>query len=409
MKTPNQYPGATFDKAAGRWKAQARVDGKLKSFGMHDTPQAAAAAVAAAKAALPGTGGLTSSEQALVVHNSKKKHVYQSNDLLEAWLKHPSKHSYYEYRLFMCMLRCLHLRDQELGAILVPVDDFMPYENLDTSYLKILKEACASMLRRQLQLPGIDGKEESFSLRTIVISLDYVHSKRAVVGAFHPDLLSHLIQLKNRFTAGDVDAVMRLRTINSQRYYWLLKNWSGQYKGNAKRVDVDELRELTSGLDKYPAFSDYRRLVMLPALEELSEHDFYVQHQEIQQGRSIVSVEFKVKLREHKEPLLPSLAEVAEKMAPALPPPAENEFDQAYYNQLPVAHKFRVYYEHLTKKLKFPHLSAKAILEFDVMPSTLMARIEKTLLTIKAQPRSTMKKYALECFRTEFPQVCEMI
>ena len=409
----NSHPGATFDKSARRWKAQARLAGKLKSLGLFDTPEAAAAAVAAAKAALGDEHGLTKSEQAIVKHNKKKKYVYQSNDLLKAVLSNPHRHAFYEYRLFMCMLRCLHLRDKELGTIIVPVADFMPSATLETSYLNILREAMKSLLSRQLEFVGaVDGQSESVGFYAIVISLVYVHSKRAVIGKFNPDLMKHLVQLDKHYTRADVVAVLRLSTINSQRYYWLLKSWCGLYKGTPHTVSVEELRELTSGVGSYANFSDYRLKVMQPALEELKKQDFDVAYEEIVKQRTVTHIRFTVTEKNPAAPQPLSIFEVAEKTAVAVkakPVVELSEFNSAYFVQLPERHKFRQYYNYFINKLRFPHATAAAILDFQIQPEVLMKRIEKTLLAIKEKPRTDERAYALSRFRTEFPQLKDRI
>ncbi|RZK41018.1 MAG: AP2 domain-containing protein, partial [Hymenobacter sp.] len=45
----NPYPGTTFEKNRGRWKAQGRLNGKTKSLGYFDTQEEAYAAVVKAK------------------------------------------------------------------------------------------------------------------------------------------------------------------------------------------------------------------------------------------------------------------------------------------------------------------------------------------------------------------------
>jgi plasmid replication initiation protein len=59
-------------------------------------------------------------------------------------------------------------------------------------------------------------------------------------------------------------------------------------------VQVDKLRELTTGVNTYPQFTEYRRSVLKPAVDELNSLDFDITYKENKLGRSVDSVEFHI-------------------------------------------------------------------------------------------------------------------
>ena len=291
--------GTTFDKARGKWKAQLRRDGKLKGLGNFATQQEAAEAVARARAgqikeevSLPTT--LTSSELAIVKHNLAKTHVFQSNELVESLLSHPLKQDAYEHHLYMRMLQCLHNRDEVLSPLLIPIRTFIP--STDGDYHQALERAIRNISERHLRLSTADGDPLSYLYKPLVHVLGYDNAKRAVVGEFNPQLAHHFIKLKKYFTRGDIEVLMELKSIYSQRFYWLFKEWAGKYNGKEKTVSVEELRQLSCGAQKYTTWSDFRRFVLKPTVEELVSHQFKIAYEEVYEARNVVRVTFQVTL-----------------------------------------------------------------------------------------------------------------
>jgi plasmid replication initiation protein len=332
METTTRIPGTTFDKARGKWKAQLRLDGKLRALGNFATQQEAAAAVVRARAGevkeltLPDT--LSSSELAIVKHNLAKTQVFQSNELVESLLSHPLKQDIYEHNLYMRMLQCLHNRDQVLSPLLIPIRTFIP--SLDGDYHQALERAIRNISERHLRL-SVDGDALSYVYKPLVSCLGYDNTKRAVVGEFNPQLAHHFIKLKKYFTRGDIEVLMQLQTIYSQRFYWIFKEWSGKYEGREKTVTVEELRELTCGAQKYTTWSDFRRLVLKPSIAELVSHQFKIDYEEIYESRNVVRVAFKVSLEHEAAEQEAEFERVAEKMIevisamPTPPPVVEAE------------------------------------------------------------------------------------
>jgi plasmid replication initiation protein len=62
---------------------------------------------------------------------------------------------------------------------------------------------------------------------------------------------------------------------------------------------VNRLRELTIEQGSYPQYSDYRRYVLKPAVEELNSLNLDVKYIEHKQGRAVNAVEFHIKTRKH--------------------------------------------------------------------------------------------------------------
>lgn len=100
---------------------------------------------------------------------------------------------------------------------------------------------------------------------------------------------------KTGFTPTNVTKYISLGATNAQRFYELLRMWTGSKK--IIEYSVDEIKGYLMLQNKYKVFKDFRRWVIEPAIEELKEKElldiYNIEY--IKTGKKITSIKFYVK------------------------------------------------------------------------------------------------------------------
>lgn len=118
-----------------------------------------------------------------------------------------------------------------------------------------------------------------------------------------PILLLKLIReyTETGFTPTNVTKYISLGATNAQRFYELLRMWTGNKK--VIEYSLEEIKEYLLLQDKYKVFSDFRKWVIEPAIKELKEKElldiYNVEY--IKTGRKVTSIKFYVKDLEPRE------------------------------------------------------------------------------------------------------------
>ncbi|MEF9992334.1 MAG: RepB family plasmid replication initiator protein [Romboutsia sp.] len=100
--------------------------------------------------------------------------------------------------------------------------------------------------------------------------------------------------LKMGYTPINVQIWLSLNNSYSQRFYDLLRLWSGTKE--VINYKIEEIKELLMLDDKYSKYNDFKKRVVLPAITELNEtgyFDIYIKENKI--GRKVDSIDFYVK------------------------------------------------------------------------------------------------------------------
>ncbi|MGI4736215.1 MAG: RepB family plasmid replication initiator protein [Janthinobacterium lividum] len=298
----NPYPGTTFEKTRGRWKAQGRLNGKTKSLGYFDTQEEAYAAVVKAKQDagesptalprhIPTTPALAGQRPATVA---------QSNVLLER----PWAMTLLEARIFVLLLQGLTREETDSRRIVVPLSDLASPTQLGGGGYNQLHAAMKGLDAVRIELP-MPNRKQDLHLVPLVHSLKLDSGQGTLSGYFSDDVLPYLTNLVDNFTLGQVGDLLSIKSTLTHRFYWLLKSWEFR---SPVTVQVDKLRELTTGLNTYQQFTEYRRSVLKPAVDELNGLNFDISYVEHKLGRSVDAVEFHIKSnvkRKHKQLMLP--------------------------------------------------------------------------------------------------------
>lgn len=100
--------------------------------------------------------------------------------------------------------------------------------------------------------------------------------------------------LKEGYTPVNLNIWLTLKNSYAQRFYELLRLWSSSKE--SINYKVSELRELLILENKYKKYSELRKRVIIPAIEELNATGYFeISYEENKKGRNIDSVDFIVK------------------------------------------------------------------------------------------------------------------
>ena len=303
------YPGTTYEKTRGRWKAQARINGKTKSLGYFDTQEEAYEAVVKVKQPTSDTLVPTAQPRPLPpsVTGQRQATVAQSNVLLER----PWAMTLLEARIFVLLLQGLSREETNSRRIVVPLSVFATPSQLGGGGYNQLHAAMKGLDAVRIELP-MPNRKQDLHLVPLVHSLKLDSGQGTLSGYFSDDVLPYLTNLVDNFTLGQVTDLLSIKSSLTHRFYWLLKSWEFR---SPVTIQVDKLRELTTGLNTYQQFTEYRRSVLKPAVEELNGLNFDITYVEHKLGRSVDAVEFHIKSNAKPKPKQLTLELAAPKTA----------------------------------------------------------------------------------------------
>lgn len=193
--------------------------------------------------------------------------IRKSNELIEA-----------RYKLSLEEQRLVLL----LASVIKPEDgDFQDYEiqvgciaeqfglELTGSLYGYMEQAAETLLGKVITL-----KNNKSVAKTVWLSyVEYVKGSGKIKIRFDKSLKPYLLQLKSHFTQYDLSYVSNFKSQYSIRIYELLKMEA--YKAKEGRFErsftLKELRGLLLLVDEYPLFGDFKKRVIVPAAEEITE------------------------------------------------------------------------------------------------------------------------------------------
>lgn len=384
----NPYPGTTFEKTRGRWKAQGRLNGKTKSLGYFDTQEEAYAAVVKAKQDAGET--LTVLPQHIptppVIAGQRPATVAQSNVLLER----PWAMTLLEARIFVLLLQGLTREETDSRRIVVPLSDLASPAQLGGGGYNQLHAAMKGLDAIRIELP-MPNRKQDLHLVPLVHSLKLDSGQGTLSGYFSDDVLPYLTNLVDNFTLGQVGDLLSIKSTLTHRFYWLLKSWEFR---SPVTVQVDKLRELTTGLNTYQQFTEYRRSVLKPAVDELNGLNFDISYVEHKLGRSVDAVEFHIKSnvkRKPKQLILPLEKGTAVAVVSELTP-----LQQKVQTRL--------------QKLKLTQAQIRKVVEVIVGEEQLTKLLKETYPVLrdfetKAKPGENVAAAAMALLKSTFPAI----
>ncbi|MBX9705491.1 MAG: replication initiation protein [Gammaproteobacteria bacterium] len=211
--------------------------------------------------------------------------VTQTNALIEASYRLTLE----EKRLILAAISVIDPRNDIPPKITISASDYAKIFDLKMpAAYQQLKDASDRLYQREIH---IKGANKDVSLRWIYEKAVYHQGHGAVSLSFSPTLHPHLSNLsKGNFTSYTIENVKTLKSTYSIRLFELLM----QYKKEGKRfITINDFRNMFELNDKYQLYSELRRCVIEPAIEELNKKSFIeVRYKPEKKNKSVVNLWF---------------------------------------------------------------------------------------------------------------------
>ena len=112
---------------------------------------------------------------------------------------------------------------------------------------------------------------------------------------FHEDLMPYIANLKSRYTKYELVNIGAFTSTHTIRLYELCS----QYKKIGQReIKLETLKDWLQISDKYQQIKDFKKRVLIPAIEEINaKSDLMVSFEPIKQGRTITAFKFTILIK----------------------------------------------------------------------------------------------------------------
>ena len=202
-----------------------------------------------------------------------------------------------QMRLFLALLSRISLDDTEFKEHIIPVSELL-FERHGGSAYQQIDEMCDDITSFKLYIEILeDGtrkrrRRPKYDYIPLMAKAGYDGDLGGVVAAFNPLIMPYLLQLREsgNFTLADLDELRKLKSPNSVRIYWLLKEYSdfGQ-----RTVTPEQLRfMLNIAENEYPRFSNFKARVLDRAQVELARTDMPFTYELERQNQLVQRIKF---------------------------------------------------------------------------------------------------------------------
>ena len=237
-----------------------------------------------------------------VPQHKELNEVRKSNKLIEARYRLTLG----EQRLILHLCSLIHSSDEDFKSYDIRVKDFAKMFGLEkrNNIYKAVENAAKELAGKRLDISR-DGKEIYVSWLSYV---EYVEGSGIVKVEFHKSLKPYLLKLQEygNFTKYQINHVVNFKSQYSIRLYELLKQkaFTAEKRKFSRCFEIESFRSILGiAVNEYEVFSNLRRKVIEPAIEEVSEYtDLEITDVHYgKTGRKVTDITFDVEIRQADE------------------------------------------------------------------------------------------------------------
>lgn len=181
-------------------------------------------------------------------------------------------------------------QDVELKA----VDYARAFGVTEKSAYRELEGALDALLHRVITVE----QDNRITKRPLMFRADYYKGEGRLVASFHPELIGHLIGLREKFASYPLADAVEFKSSYTWRFYELMVSWAQDKKLTGGllagwfTVEVDELRNMM-GFPKSQNFGTFRERVIERSQQELLETaNIHLGAEYLKKGRKITHIKF---------------------------------------------------------------------------------------------------------------------
>ncbi|MCB2411016.1 replication initiation protein [Hymenobacter lucidus] len=222
-----------------------------------------------------------------------EKRVAQHNALINARFSFVPL----QMRLFVALLSRIDFDDVDFKEHFIPMEELV-FERRGGSAYEQVDEMCKGLASFTLYIEELEEKtrkrrrKPSYTYIPLMAEAGYRADLGGVVASFNPKIMPYLLQLREsgNFTMADMQQVLKLKSPQSLRIYWLLKEYAGFGR---RTISVEDLR-FVLGIEEneYPRFSNFKARVLDKAQSEIADTDIPFTYELEREGKTVARIKF---------------------------------------------------------------------------------------------------------------------
>ncbi|SNC77639.1 Initiator Replication protein [Hymenobacter gelipurpurascens] len=200
-------------------------------------------------------------------------------------------------RLFVALLSRIDFEDVDFKEHFIPLDELV-FERRGGSAYEQVDEMCKGLASFTLYIEELEEKtrkrrrKPSYTYIPLMAEAGYRADLGGVIASFNPKIMPYLLQLREsgNFTTAEMQQVLKLKSPQSLRIYWLLKEYADFGR---RTMSVEDLR-FVLGIeeDEYPRFSNFKARVLDKAQSEIAATDIPFTYELEREGKTVARIKF---------------------------------------------------------------------------------------------------------------------
>ncbi|MCB2380411.1 replication initiation protein [Hymenobacter sp. BT635] len=222
-----------------------------------------------------------------------EKRVAQHNALINARFSFVPL----QMRLFVALLSRIDFEDVDFKEHFIPLEELV-FDRRGGSAYEQVDEMCKGLASFTLYIEELEEntrkrrRKPSYTYIPLMAEAGYRADLGGVSASFNPKIMPYLLQLREsgNFTIADMQQVLKLKSPQSLRIYWLLKEYAGFGR---RTISVEDLR-FVLGIEEheYPRFSNFKARVLDKAQSEIGETDIPFTYELEREGKTVARIKF---------------------------------------------------------------------------------------------------------------------
>jgi plasmid replication initiation protein len=212
-----------------------------------------------------------------------------------------------EQRLVLLAIVVMRLHNKELSSssnrpIQITAESYINTFGVtkQTAY-QALKDACKTLFARQFSYQ--ESRTDGIAYKTTrwVSDIAYIDNLATIEFTFSPTVLPLITHLEKHLTSYELRQITDLSSVYAIRLYEMLISW--KKTGKTPSIKLNDFRKKLGVLDnEYQRMDNFKRIVLLPAIEQINKHtDITVSYEQHKIGKIITDFSFSFKSKNKKE------------------------------------------------------------------------------------------------------------
>lgn len=208
--------------------------------------------------------------------------IKKSNTLARA--KWPVASSY-EPALVALVAARVNQCDEKFHSYRIPISELIGAHPSKKDRLN-LKSIIRGLMGRVIEI----DEENGWTMYQVFSKCMYLEKEASLLVQFHPDLKSHYLGLKKRFTSYGLIEFLSIPGAYPKRLYEILKSWDDLPEST---INLIELRQMVGVKDSLPRWQDFKTKVLIRGQRLIHENtNFRFEWEPIKTGRKVTAIRF---------------------------------------------------------------------------------------------------------------------